>query len=131
LTETADERHHVRGGDAAIEVDLAALDDFDEVFSADDVRAGSLGFVSLGAACENGNTNVTAGAVRQIDHAADHLVCMTRIDAEVHGDFDGFVELGDRTLLDHRDGVGERYELGRIHAFADLLNTLCKLCHVT
>ena len=57
LTETADERHHVRGRDAAIEVDLAALDDFDEVFRANDVGAGSLGFVSLGATGENGDAN--------------------------------------------------------------------------
>src|SRR5690606_9733723 len=42
LTETADERHHVRGRNAAIEVDLALLDDLDQVFCTDDVGASSL-----------------------------------------------------------------------------------------
>ena len=57
LTETADERHHVRGRDAAIEIDLAALNDFDQVFRTDDVGTGSLGFISLGTTCEDGDAN--------------------------------------------------------------------------
>ncbi len=62
---------------------------------------GSLGFISPGAASEDGDANVAARAVRQVDHAADHLVGVARVNAEVHGDFDGFVELGDSARLDH------------------------------
>src|SRR5690606_31728772 len=61
LAETTDQRHHVGSGDAAIEIDLATLDDLDQVFRTDDVRAGFLGFVSLGATSEDGNANVAAG----------------------------------------------------------------------
>src|SRR5690606_15849894 len=129
LAETADERHHVRSCDAAIEIDLAALDDLEEIFGANDVCTGSLGFVSLGATSEDGNADVAARAVRQVDNAANHLVGMTRVNTEVHRDLDGFIELGDGPFLDHRDGVRKSDELGRINAFADLLNTLCKLCH--
>jgi len=44
----------------------------------------------LGAAREYADPHGTAGAVRQVDHAAHHLVSMLGIDAEIHGDFDGF-----------------------------------------
>ena len=40
LTETADQGHHVRGGDDAVEVHEAALDPLDQVLGADDVGAG-------------------------------------------------------------------------------------------
>jgi len=129
LAEATDERHHVRGGDATIEVDLAALDDFQQVFGADDVCTGSLGFVSLDATGEHSNANVSAGAVRQVDDAANHLVGVTRVNAEVHGDLDGFVELGDGPFLDHCDGVRQGDEPRRIDTFADLLHALCELCH--
>ena len=66
LTETADERHHVRRGDAAVEVDLAAVDALDQVLGADDVGAGGPGLVGLGAAGEHGHAHRPAGAVRQV-----------------------------------------------------------------
>ena len=50
LTETADERHHVGRGDAAVEIDLAALDLLDQILGPDDVGAGLLGLLGLGAA---------------------------------------------------------------------------------
>src|SRR5690606_26482624 len=94
LTETTDERHHVRGCNAAIEVDLAGLDGFQQVFCTDDVCAGSLGFVSLGATSEHGDANGLAGAIGQGHNATNHLVGVTRVNAQVHRDFDGFVKLG-------------------------------------
>jgi hypothetical protein len=66
LTETADERHHVRGGDAAVEIDRAALDVLDQIFRANDIRTGRLGFVRLVAAGEHGNADRPARAVRQV-----------------------------------------------------------------
>ncbi|MNV04167.1 hypothetical protein D3C71_944580 [compost metagenome] len=129
LAETADERHHVRGRDATIEVDLAALNDFNQFFCTNNVSAGSRGFISLGATCEDGDANVTARAVRQVDNATNHLVRVARVNAEVHRNFNGFIELGDSTFLDHRNGVGENVKLVGIHTFADLLNALCYLGH--
>ncbi len=95
LAETADERHHVRRRDAAVEVDLAALNGRDQVFRADDVGAGVARFVSLGAAREHRDAQRAPGAVRQVDDAAHHLVRVLRIDAEVEREFDRLVELGD------------------------------------
>ena len=99
LTEAADEAHHVGGRDDAVEVDRAALDRFHEVFGTDDFGAGGRGFVGLGAAREDGDADVLAGALGQVDDAADHLVGVARIDAERDGDFDGLVELGVARLL--------------------------------
>ena len=76
------------------------LHDLDQILGADDVGAGGLGLVGLGALGEHGDAHGAAGAVRQVDHAADHLVGMARIDAEVHRDFDGLVELRRRTVLE-------------------------------
>ena len=53
LAEPADQRHHVGRGDAAVEVDLAALHLLDQILGADDVGAGGLGLVGLGAAREH------------------------------------------------------------------------------
>src|ERR1700691_3884292 len=83
----------------------------------DDVRAGRLGVVALGAAGKHRNPHRAAGAVRQIDHTAYRLIRMTRIDAEIHRDFDGLVEFGLGAILDHLHGLGERIELLTIDAF--------------
>ena len=59
-----------------------------------------------------------AGAVRQHDRAADHLVGVLRIDAEADGDVDGLVELRDLRLGDElarlleRDSASVAVDLG-------------------
>ena len=62
-----------------------------------------------------------AGAVRQVDHAAHHLVGVARIDAEIHRDLDGLVELRLGALLDHLHRFVERIELLAVDTFARLL----------
>ena len=64
LTEAADDAHHVRGRDHAVEIDLAALDRLHQVLGADDVGAGRGGFVGLVALGEHGDAHVLAGALR-------------------------------------------------------------------
>src|SRR6185437_11653959 len=129
LTETADQRHHVGGGDAAIEVDVTALNLLDQILGADDVGACGPGFIRLGAARENADAQRAAGAVRQVDHATDHLVGMARIDPEVDRDLDRLVELRLGALLDHLDGVRERIELLAINTLAGFFQTFSD-CHV-
>src|SRR3954447_5079605 len=53
LAETADERHHVRGGDAAVEIDVAALDPLNQILRADHVVPGGVRLVRLAAACKH------------------------------------------------------------------------------
>src|SRR3712207_8353492 len=47
-----------------------------------------LRLLGLRAAGEDGDAHALAGAVRQADHAAHHLVGVARINAEIHGDLD-------------------------------------------
>ena len=61
-----------------------------------------------------------ARAVRQIADAANHLIGVLRIDAEVDGDIDALVEFRIRHRLDRIDRLGEA-----VKPFAvDLLGTL-------
>src|SRR6185436_13770264 len=87
-----------------------------------------LGLVGLGTARKHADAHVAAGAVRQRNHAANHLVRMLGIDAEVHRDFDGLVELRLGALLDHLHRFHERIGLGGIDAFTNLLGALSG-CH--
>ena len=121
LTEAADQRHEVRGRDAAVEVDIAGLHLLDQILRPDHVGAGRLGFVRLGAAREHPDPHRAAGAVGQVDDAAHHLIGMARIDPEIHRHLDGLVELGGGALLDHLDRIVDRIKLHAINAFARLL----------
>src|SRR5262245_25846654 len=63
-------------------------------------------------------------AVRQIADAANHLIGVLRIDAEVHGNFDRFVELGLGGLLHELHGLVDGIGLVAIEADAHLGVTL-------
>src|SRR5690606_14771966 len=129
LAETTDQRHQIRRGDAAIEIDLALLDGFDQILGTDDIRTGCLGFVSLVALGENSNANVAARAVRKVDHATNHLVRVTRIDIEVHRNFDGLVELDGGLFLENLDGFLNGVEARRVDALPGLRHALRNLRH--
>src|SRR5690606_8645208 len=50
-------------------------------------------------------------AVRQLDHAAHHLVRVARVNAEVHGNFDSLVKFRRRVRLDDVDRLVKPIEL--------------------
>ena len=66
----------------------------DEILGADDVGSRRARLVRLRAAREHRDAQRAAGAVRQIDDAANHLVGVLGIDAEIDRQFDRLVELG-------------------------------------
>ena len=87
---------------ATSKLKLPGLDLGGEVVGADEVGTGVAGLLGGFAGCEDGDAHVLAGAGRQGDGAADHLVGLAWIDAEANGDLDGLVELGRGHLLDDR-----------------------------
>ena len=94
LTEAADNAHHVRGSDDDVIVEeVLVLDLRDHVLCADILCASSRGLVSLGALGEYQHADLLAGAVRQDDRAADLLVCVTGVNAQLDVQLDGLVEL--------------------------------------
>ncbi len=113
LAEPADQRHQVGRGDAAVEIDLAALHLLDQVLGTDHVGAGGLGLVGLGAAREHARPARCGRSRSAGDHAAHHLIGVARIDAEIHRHLDGLVELGLGALLDHLHRFVDRVELRR------------------
>src|ERR1700724_3035106 len=127
-TQPGSQRHHVGGGDAAVEIDLTALHLLDQVLRADHVRTRRLGFLGLGAAREHADPQGAAGAVRQGHHAAHHLIGMARVDAEIDRHLDRLVQFRLGAFLDHLDGAGERIKLFAIDALAGLLQAFSN-CH--
>ena len=71
---------------------------FGQVVGTDDVGAGVAGLLGGLAGGEHGDADVLAGAFRQGDGAADHLIGLAWVDAEPDGDVDALVERG----LGHR-----------------------------
>ena len=86
---------------------------FHQILGADHVGAGLLGFLGLVALGEHGDADVLAGALGQDDDAADHLVGVARIDAEVERDLDRLVELGGGVGLDQADRLVDAVMLRR------------------
>ena len=60
---------------------------------------------------EHGDAQGLAGAVRQVDRAAHHLVGVTRIDAQVERQLDRLVELRLGVVLDQLHRLGQRVQL--------------------
>ena len=83
LTQTANDAHHVGGGDDHVEVEpVLLLDLLDQIHIADIVGAGGAGSVGLVALGEHQHADGLAGAVGQDDGAADLLVSVAGVDAQ-------------------------------------------------
>ena len=101
LTETAHHAHHVRAGDDHIEIKpVFLLDLFHQIHIANEVGAGSLGSLSLIALGEHQHTDSLAGAVGQHDCAANLLVSVTGVNAQLHVKLNSLVKLGLSGLAD-------------------------------
>src|SRR6185312_2920170 len=100
----------------------------DQILGTDDIGTGGLGFFRLGATRKHADAQRTSRTVRQVDHAAHHLVRVRRIDAEVHRDLDGLVELGLGALLAELDRFGKRVGFVAVYAFARDLGAFSD-CH--
>ena len=93
LAQPADLAHEVGGRHRGVEVGPACGDLLDQLVATDLVGAGGPGLLSLVTVGEHHDAGGLAGAVREVDRAADHLVGLARVDAEAQGDLDGRVEL--------------------------------------
>ena len=116
-------------GNAAVEIDHAFLHLLDEILGAHDVGARLLGFLGLGALGEHGDPELAARAVRQRADAAHHLVGVARIDAEIHRDLDGLVELRLRPVLDELHRLFERVKLLAVNGRERVTEPFAGLAH--
>ena len=112
--EPADQTHHVGRRDHRVEVGpVLLLDLLDQVLGADGVRAGGPGLVRLVALGDDDDALALAGAVRQHDRAAHHLVGVLGVDAQADGDVDALVELRHLRLGDELARLVDRIALAR------------------
>ena len=88
--------------------------------------SGRLGLV---ADREHDDAGGLAGAVRQVDGAADHLVGLAGVDAEPDGDLDGRVLLLRRRLLGQLGGLERGVELVAVHLLGGFAVCLAVLAH--
>ena len=92
LPRPTDQAHRVGRRERDVELEPAGLDLLDQVLAADLVGAGAERLAGLLALGEDGDADRLAGAVREDDRAADHLVGVARVDAEAEVRLDGRVE---------------------------------------
>ena len=118
LTQTADNTHHVGSGDDDIEVEpVLLLDLLHQIHLAHVIGAGGLGSLGLVALGEHQNADRLTGTVGQHDGAADLLVGVTGVNAQLDVELDSLIELGAGGLADQLQTL-----LGVIqHRLVDLL----------
>ena len=105
LTETADNAHHVGRGDDGVELEpVLTLDLRNEILAAGVIGTGVERFLDLLFLAEDEHAGDLAGAVGQDDGAADLLVGVTGVNAQLHVQLDGLVELGLGGLGDELEG---------------------------
>src|SRR5580765_491614 len=129
LTQGADDTHGVWRSDDDVERHVASLDLFRQIFHTNDVRASHPGLFCLFAGSKHGNTNGFACTSRQHDGTANDLVRFFRIDAQLNGHIDRFVELRCCELLHKHQRVIERISLGTIDPALQRLGAFCQLGH--
>jgi len=118
LAEPAQSAHRVRGRDHCFEIQpVLRLDLLDHVVGAHEIGTRVLGFLMLIRAGDHQHAHAFTKAVRQDHCAADHLVGMLGVDAELHVDLNRLIELGVLDLLDERNrflqGIHPRLDLTR------------------
>src|SRR3546814_9268671 len=70
LAEPPDDAHHVRGRDAAVEIDRPALDNLHQILGTDDIGARLTRLIGLRTLGEHADAHRLAGALGQRDDAA-------------------------------------------------------------
>ena len=101
LTEAANHAHHVRAGDDHIEIKpVFLLNLLNQIHIAHIVGAGLAGGIGLVGLGKHQHADSLAGAMGQHDSAADLLVSVTGVNAQLHVKLNGLVKLGLRGLAD-------------------------------
>src|SRR5213592_5042275 len=120
--------HHVRSGDHRIVICPPFHDFLNDFVTANEIRPRFLRFANFLAARNHQHAYCLAESIRQTHGAADDLVGMLGVHAQINRQLDGFVELRMMRLLQH---LGRFAELVRacLHELTRLLHILSRLLH--
>src|SRR5690606_34097570 len=108
LAQLTHDAHGVGARDDDVEIELAGLHLLGEILEAHDIGARFARRILILARREDRNAHRLADAVRQHRRAADLLVGLRGVDAEVYRDVHGFAELRLREFLDDFDRFIDR-----------------------
>src|SRR5680860_1607119 len=100
-----------------------------EFVGADELGSGFACSLRVGTGGEDQNPCGLACAVRQVDGAAHHLICLAGIDAETHRHVNGRVELLAARFLGKPDGLQRGVEVVLVDLLGDRLICFAVLCH--
>ncbi len=107
LTQAADDAHHVgRGDDDVVIKEVFLLDSVHHILRANVIGAGVKGFLLTIFLAEDKDLAGFARAVGQDDGAADLLIGVTGVNAQLDMEFDRLVKLGLRRVDDKAERVG-------------------------
>src|SRR5713226_6220307 len=121
--------HHVRRGDYRVVICPAFHDFLHDFIAADEIRPSFLRFANFFTARNHQHTHGFAESIGQTHGAADDLVGMLRVYAQINCQLDSFVELGMMRFLQHLGGFAELIR-ARLHQLAGLFHVLARLlCH--
>src|SRR5690606_20981749 len=129
LTKLTDDTHGIRSGDNHVEIHVACQDAFCQIVKTNDVGPGFLSLGSIVALGKYCHADGLARAVRKQGGAAHHLIGFTRVDAQIHGNVDGLLELGRCQLVEQGNRFRNGVTLGAIHFLADELGFLGQFGH--
>ena len=103
--------HHIRGSDAAVKFDFARQNGVNQILGTDDIGTGSFCLIGFFALCHNRNADGLAVSVRQTAYAANHLVGIFRVNAEVDCQINRFVKFRACIGLNQRNRFLQRVAL--------------------
>src|SRR6266496_570299 len=100
LTKPTNLAHHIGRGDGDVETEPVRFNLLNQVIETDKIRARCLCFVSFLPLSENQYLHLFTGTGGQHCYSAHHLVSVTRVDAELHMNFNSRIKLYIVNLLE-------------------------------
>src|SRR5713226_3691739 len=91
LTKPTNFTHHVGRRDGDIKTEPIGFDLFNQVIEADKIGTRRLCFIGLLTLCENQHLHLFTSTGREHRYTAYHLVSVSRVNTELHMDFNGRV----------------------------------------
>ena len=123
FTEASDKRHHVRRCDDTVKIHLTVLDFFNQILSTDNISTRRFGFFRFIVLGKDSDPNAPTCSVRQADNTTHHLICVSWVNTQIHGDFDSLVKFCRGIGFDLTNSICDRAQLKKIKTIFQITNS--------
>src|SRR5574343_72492 len=130
LTQLTNDTHRIRGSNNNVEVQVAGFNLLGQVVETDNFSTGSLGSFGVGALSKYSNAYGFTGTARQNHGTTYNLVGVPRINAQIHGDVDGFVKFCSSSRFNHVQRFVNAVQFVAIYLCFQGLYALGQLSHL-